>query len=78
MRVSGPRVIYTKEDVQAMLPKVGDRLMRVPPVHGTDRIKQAGLPQLCTVEDVHAEHLWYRVRFNKGYCACYKMPGGDC
>ena len=77
--VSGrPRVMYTKEDLQAMLPEVGDRLMRVPVVHSLDKTQQAGMPRACTVVEVNRERLWYRVRFDRtGYCVCYKVPGGD-
>lgn len=71
------RVMLTAKAVRRMLPKVGDRLERVPVVHGTAKIEQRLAPRPCTVVEVNREHLWYRVRFDTGYCACYKLPGGD-
>ena len=64
---------YRKEDLQALLPEVGDRLMKKPTMD-----KAAGMsdppPLPCVVEYVHRDHMWYMVRFWKGYTECYKVP----
>lgn len=65
---------YTKEELRSMLPKVGER--RVENGACSDVIQLTSKkPGLCTVVEVHEEHLWYRVRFDSnGACQCFKLP----
>lgn len=66
---------YSKEELQAMLPEVGDRLTRVPTYvkMGWEQ-QQSATPQPCVVEYVNTEHLWYTVRFETGRTESYKVP----
>lgn len=66
-------MLLTKKQAQARLPKVGDHLTRVPKLHKTLGMTTIE-PQPCTVEYVHTQHLWYRVRFPNGWRECYKVP----
>lgn len=62
-----------KEACKALLPNVGDELVRKPysrQVLLTERPK----PQRCVVVYVNRDHLWYRVRFDSGIHECYKVP----
>lgn len=52
-----------KEAVRALLPRVGDELMRVPHMHITSLGLERPQPRLCVVDYVNTEHMWYRVRF---------------
>lgn len=65
-----------KEATRALLPEVGDKLMRTPnayKVWGLDNPR----PRPCVVEEVNRDHLWYRVRFaDTGFTECYKVPDG--
>lgn len=63
---------YTKEELRAMLPKVGDRLMRRQMI-GYPRCELSG-PRSCVVTYVNADHLWYEVQFRNGFRECYKLP----
>ena len=67
--------LLTPDDVRAMLPKVGDRLMRKPTCYygfySRFRVDRE-LP--CEVVYVHPEHLWYAVRFSSGIIESYKLP----
>lgn len=68
------RNYYTPEQLQAMLPKVGDVLERPPTLHKSLGFGEAA-PQPCVVEYVNAPHRWYMVRFIKtGIRQCYKLP----
>ena len=61
-----------KDEVQQLLPKVGDIRMEIPTVQ--DGVESAG-PKKCVVTEVNTAHLWYRVRFEKsGFYECYKVP----
>ena len=64
--------MLTKEDVQNLLPNVGDVRRERPTVYA----KGEGTPKLkrCQVIEVNREHLWYRVRFADGIVECYKLP----
>ena len=63
----------TKDEVRAMLPKVGTRLSRVPAYKKAEGDHQTPKPEPCTVVQVHRAHLWYMVRFdNGGWLECYK------
>lgn len=65
---------YTKEELRAMLPKVGDRRMEKMTAATNAQIS-ALPPQPCTVVEVNEEAYWYRVRFDKtGICQCFKLP----
>lgn len=61
------------EDVQAMLPKVGDRMTLTPTLH-----KSLGIctprPREAVVVFVHPKHHWYMVRFDNGLRECFKLP----
>lgn len=63
-----------KEQVRALLPKVGDRLME----HPTTLIPGVGssVPpaRACTVVYVNAAHFWYTVEFDDGLRESYKLP----
>lgn len=64
--------VMDKDEVQQLLPKVGDIRMEIPTVQ--DAVESAG-PKKCVVTEVNAAHLWYRVRFEKsGFYECYKLP----
>ena len=69
------RTYVTVEEARAMLPKVGDRLMRVPSQHSDYVGLLSAKPMPCVVTYVHRENLWYSVRFdNFGYTEGYKVP----
>lgn len=65
------------EALRAELPKVGDRLKKMP-VLGADHtglVNKDGRD--CVVTYVNAEHLWYEVEFQGAlgpYRECYKLP----
>lgn len=67
--------ILSKEALQAMLPKVGDRLIRRPTMNNSLSFSVAP-PLPCVVVYVNAERLWYLVQFERGYRQAYKVPGG--
>lgn len=65
----------TPEQARALLPKVGDRMRRVP-VSLKDQMQKV-LPAWCEVVYVNAAHLWYTVQFQeKGnrFRESYKVP----
>ena len=63
-----------KSQFMKLLPAVGERRRETPTMGGQGESR----PQLCTVVEVHPEHLWYRVRFDHtGHCECYKVPNPD-
>lgn len=65
---------YTKEELRAMLPKVGDRRMEKMSASTSAQLEVLS-PQPCTVVEVNEEAYWYRVRFDKtGICQCFKLP----
>jgi hypothetical protein len=64
---------YTKKTARALLPKVGDRLMRRPEMSRSIGISDIP-PRPCVVDYVNERHLWYRVRFETGFTQCYKVP----
>lgn len=65
---------YTKEELRAMLPKVGDRLMETLAASTSCQITTLK-PEPCTVVEVNVEHLWYRVVFDRtGVSQCFKLP----
>lgn len=63
-------------DARTLLPKVGDKRMEVPTIGKTNNCIEntTTTPQECTVVEVNAAHLWYRVRFKSGWTECYKVP----
>lgn len=67
--------MYSKDDLRAALPKVGDRRVETPTVFATsgltDMLRQ---PQTCRVVLVNREHLWYTVEFENGFRETYKLP----
>lgn len=62
-----------KEACMALLPNVGDELIRKPNVNDYTGCKRPR-PQKCTVVYVNREHLWYRVQFFDGTYDCFKVP----
>lgn len=68
--------LLTPDDVRAMMPKVGDELMRKPTCyHGFLGRHDMNTVRPCVVTYVHPEHLWYSVRFKEsGIIESYKMP----
>ena len=62
-----------KEALRALLPNVGDVLIRKPHLHKSLGI-ETPTPRPCVVEYVNRENLWYRVRFDNGTYECYKVP----
>lgn len=65
--------MITVKDARAMLPKVGDILVKTPTMHKCHGIGSAKR-QSCVVDFVHERHLWYRVRFKNGFCEAFKVP----
>lgn len=62
----------TKDEVRALLPKVGDELIKTPTVYNTTIGLERPRPQVCIVDYVNREHMWYRVRFvETGMCESY-------
>ncbi len=62
-----------KEACRALLPNVGDEIIRTPSIN--DYTGWAfPKPQKCRVVYVNREHLWYRVQFLDGTYDCYKVP----
>lgn len=53
----------TKDEVRALLPNVGDELMRTPHLTHIMNLGPRPCPRLCVVDYVNTEHMWYRVRF---------------
>lgn len=67
----GPKGM-TKEELKALLPRIGDTRMETPTICD---VSNRPLPQKCVVVEVHPKHLWYRVRFTiSGNHECYKVP----
>lgn len=63
--------MYTKEEAQAMLPKVGEWRWEIPSV----KVEiGAPVPQRCRVVYVNLAHLWYMVQFEDGFRESYKVP----
>jgi hypothetical protein len=58
---------YTLQQILKLLPDVGDRLMKAP-------TEVTSVRKPCTVVEVNPIGRWYRVRFDTGYCQCYKIP----
>lgn len=68
---------YTPEEVRAMLPKVGDRLRKVPTMP-KEQMESPG-PMWCQVVYVNLAHLFYTVQFQEKGCRfreSYKVPEG--
>lgn len=63
----------TVETAREMLPKVGDRLLRVM-TYATTCMTVKPQPQWCTVVFVHEANRWYEVEFDNGLRECYKVP----
>lgn len=64
--------MITKEEVRAMLPRVGERRMEVPTVLKGEGYNKE--PRPCVVTYVNRRHLWYEVRFENGTRESYKLP----
>lgn len=69
--------VLSIDTVRAMLPHVGQRLLRKPTIHVRD-IKEQVKNVPCTVTYVNRDHLWYEVEFDmqpgKKFRECYKLP----
>lgn len=62
-----------KFELMRQLPKVGERRLEIMTILRERRTEAP--PEPCTVVEVNAPHLWYRVRFDKtGWHECYKLP----
>ena len=62
---------YTKDELRAMLPKVGDRLMK--PMMRS--FSEGTALEPCTVVEVNVDYFWYRVCFDcTGTHQCFKLP----
>lgn len=66
-------MLISKEDAQAMLPQVGDRLILAPTLH-KGLGNTVAMPRPCVVEYVNREHLWFKVRFDLGFTECFRVP----
>lgn len=68
--------MMTVNDARTLLPKVGDVRHEIPTIFKTSSMNSIeAVPQECTVIEVNAAHLWYRVKFkDSGYTECYKVP----
>ena len=65
---------FTKEELRAMLPRVGERRMEKMTA-STACLVTSPTPLPCVVVEVNTEGLWYRVQFEQtGICQCYKVP----
>lgn len=64
--------MLTKEEVRAMLPRVGERRMEVPTVLMEKSYNKE--PRPCVVTYVNRRHLWYEVKFKDGTRESYKLP----
>ncbi len=64
--------MMTKEEVRALLPKVGDRRMEVPTILGDKTYGKKAKP--CVVVYVNRAHMWYTVQFENGTRESYKLP----
>lgn len=64
--------MLTKEEVRAMLPKVGDRRMEVPTILGDKMYNKE--PRPCVVTYVNRRHMWYEVKFKDGTRESFKLP----
>lgn len=65
----------TPEEVRTMLPKVGDRMRKVPTMP-KEQMESPG-PMWCQVIYVNVPHLWYTVQFQEKGCRfreSYKVP----
>lgn len=70
-------MLISYEAARTLLPKVGDVRMEIPTIYKTSSNISTVIdkPEECTVVDVNAAHLWYRVKFKEtGWCECYKVP----
>lgn len=65
----------TPQEVRAMLPKVGDRMRKIPTTLKNGIEKPT--PAWCQVIYVNVPHLWYTVQFQEKGCRfreSYKVP----
>ena len=70
-------MLISMKAAQSLLPKVGDVRWEIPTIGKTSSSVEVVLkePQECTVVEVNAAHLWYRVKFkDSGFIECYKVP----
>lgn len=67
--------MFSKDELRAMLPKVGDIRTETPTVFATSGLTEAlRKPQRCRVVLVNREHFWYTVQFENGFRETYKLP----
>ena len=62
----------TPNEVREMLPKIGERMMLIPTVQTFPDIRPERYP--AVVVEVCRRRMWFRVRFDCGFCECYKLP----
>lgn len=69
--------LYSREDLEAMLPQVGTKMTRIPTALQSDGPYKNGNLQPCTVVAVNGPGLWFRVHYDRlGFCECIKVPDG--
>lgn len=67
--------MMTVSEARSLLPKVGDVRWESPAQNKGIKAGDSPVPAVrCTVVEVNRAHLWYRVRFDSGFCECYKVP----
>ena len=65
------------KDARSLLPKVGDVRREIPTIGKSSTCMEttSTTPMECTVVEVNAANLWYRVKFkDSGWYECYKVP----
>ena len=68
-------MLISMREARSQLPHVGDVRWESPVQNiGASNAHAPAPPERCTVVEVNAAHLWYRVRFDSGFCECYKVP----
>lgn len=65
--------LISKEELQAMLPQLGEQRMETPTLRKMQGVSEAR-PQPCKVVYIHPDHLYYTVEFRNGVRESYKVP----
>ena len=67
--------LYSREELEAMLPQVGEHMMHRPTTTTDDAHGDYGEAHPCTVVAVNRNGLWYQVYYDAlGFRECYKVP----
>lgn len=68
-------MLISLKEARSLLPNVGDVRWESPVQNRGVKAGDSPVPpERCTVVEVNAARLWYRVRFDSGFCECYKVP----